>query len=262
MKLKTIIVEDEVLGQDVLRGILEMYCGESVEIVDVVPSVRQAIQSIQSKNPDLVFLDIKLGSDEDGAFDILEAIGKITFSLVFTTSSNHSESILKALNRFGVKKYLLKPLEIDEVVEAVNLAKEDHQKFTLENQMDQIKDLIGSMSKDTSRNTIQIPSRQGFQCLKFDEIVMIRAISNSTIIFQASGDPLKNTQKLKDFELELPAEKFMRVSRSYIVNLDHVDGYAAQEGGTIFLTNGCTAKLSAKYREVFFKAINYTGRKK
>jgi two-component system LytT family response regulator len=262
MKLRTIIVEDEILGQDVLRGILEMYCEETVAIVDVVPSVNQAIRSIQTNKPDLVFLDIKLGNDEEGAFDILESLDEIKFSLVFTTSSNQSESILKALNRFGVKKYLLKPLEIDEVVESVNLALKDQEKSTLENQMGQIKNLIDGISKDHARQTLQIPIGKGFQCLKFEDIIMVRAISNNTIIFLASGENLKNSKKLKEFEYELPTDQFMRVSKSYIINLNHVEGFGTQDGGTIFLTNNCTANISANYREAFFEAINYTGRKK
>lgn len=259
MKLKTIIVEDEILGQEALCGILEMYCADKVDVVEVVATVKDAIRSIQNNSPDLVFLDIKLGSCEDGAFEVLETLGHVDFALVFTTSSNQPESILKALNKYGVIKYILKPLEIDEVIQSVNMAMDARAKRSLETQIDQIRNLLDVISVTGVRNTIQIPLGQGFRCLKYEEIIMIRGMSNHTLIFLTSGESLENTNSLKFYSANLPTGKFIRVSKSYIINLEHVESFSKKEGGTILLSGACSAKLSSNHRKDFFKALNYEG---
>ncbi len=255
MKLKTIIVEDEILGQEALEGILNQYCEEYVEVVDKVATVNGAIVSIKAKRPHLVFLDITLCGNENGAFDILNALDKISFTIIFTTSSNQSESILKALNEFGAIKYLLKPLNIDDVVESVEIAMKEQKSKSIENEVSEIRTLIDAIKPQDSRNKLRIPVKKGFQCVEHEKIIMIRSASNHTLIFLVTGETITNSKSLKFFEQELPAEKFVRVSKSYIVNIHHVEGYSKDDGGTINLTNDCFAALSDKYSEGFFRVL-------
>ncbi len=256
MKLKTIIVEDEVFGQEALVGILTHYCNDTVEIIDQVETVSDAVSSIKNNKPHLVFLDITLCGNKNGAFDILNVFKIIDFSIVFTTSSNQSESILRALNQYGVKKYLLKPLSIDEVIDSVNVAMAELESKSLENEVHEIKKIISSFSPAVGRDKLQVPVKQGFRCLRYDEIIMLRSNSNNTYLFLTSGENLKNSRTLKYFEVELPETPFVRVSKSYIININHVESYSREDGGTISLSKGCTAALSDKYSEDFFTAMN------
>mgnify|MGYP002280210806 CR=1 FL=1 len=83
---------------------------------------------------------------------------------------------------------------------------------------------------------------------------MLRSSSNNSWLFLTSGENLKNSKSLKYFEGELPRDIFVRVSKSYIVNINHVDGYSKEDGGTINLSSNCFAALSDKYRDDFFQA--------
>lgn len=255
MKLKTIIVEDEILGQEALEGILHHYCSDTVEVVDKVATVDDTITSIKKHKPHLLCLDITLCGNENGAFDILYALNKIDFTVIFTTSSNQPESILKAVNEFGVQKYLLKPLGIDDVVDAVEIAIKEQKSKSLENEVSEIKTLINAIKPLGSHNKLRIPVKSGFQCVEHEKVIMIRSASSNSMIFLVSGEPITNPRSLKFFEQELPADKFIRVSKSYIVNIDHVQGYNKEDGGTINLTNDCFAALSDKYSERFFEAL-------
>jgi len=255
MKLRAIIVEDEKLGQEALAGILRQYCRDSVEIVDQVETVEQAVSSIKNKKPHLVFLDITLCGNTNGAFDILNAFSTVDFSVVFTTSSNQPESILRALNQYGVKKYLLKPLSIDDVVDSVSIALAEWESKSLESEMHEIKKLISSFSLSKNHDKLRLPVKQGFRCIRYDEIIMLRSSSNNSWLFLTSGENLKNSKSLKYFEGELPRNTFVRVSKSYIININHVDGYSKEDGGTINLSSNCFAALSDKYRDDFFQAM-------
>lgn len=254
MKLRAIIVEDEVLGQEVLTAILQNYCAESVELLDVTASVEKSIQSIRQHNPHIVFLDIMLGNNENGAFDILRGLDQINFKVVFTTSSEQPTHILKALNKYGAKKYLLKPLDIDEVVGAVEIVRNELKSRSLEDELKNIKMLINSISHPEMLK-VNLPVRNGFQYVPFDEIIMFRSNQNSTLVFLTSGDTLSTSKNLKHIEEHFSHELFIRVSKSHIVNISHVEKYCNEDGGTIYLHGGCSAPLSETYSAGFFDAL-------
>lgn len=254
MKLRTIIVEDEVLGQEVLTTILKDYCSDSIELLDVTDNVEKSIQAIKQNNPQLVFLDIMLGNNDNGAFDILKSLDRIDFKVVFTTSSEQSEHILKALNKYGAKKYLLKPLDIDEVVAAVELVKSEAKSQSLEDELRRIKKLINSIGHPEVHK-VQIAVRNGVQFVQSTEIIMFRSNHNSTLVFLSNGETITTSKNLKHFEEQLLGEVFIRVSKSYIVNIHHVERFCTEDGGTIYLHGGCTAALSDSFNKKFFEAL-------
>jgi two-component system LytT family response regulator len=255
MKLKTIIVEDEPLGQKALTAILNRFCADSIELAEVAGSVENAILSIKKHKPHLVFLDITLGSHIDGAFDILRAFKNIDFKVVFTTSSKQSENILMALNKYGAKKYLLKPLDIDEVIDSVNLVKEEIKMKLQEDELAGIKSLINAIGLAQTHNKIPFPVKNGVQYVPVEDIVMFRADLNAVIVFLNDGTNIRTSRNLKHFEENYLARDFIRVSRSYIINKKYVQNYSSEDGGTIHLACGCSAALSKNYAAGFFAAL-------
>ncbi len=257
MKLKTVIVEDEILGQEVILGILKNYCNDTIEIAGVCSSVNQAIESINAHHPQLIFLDIKLGNDHQGAFNILKAIEKIDFKIIFTTSSEQTDDILHAINKYGAKKYLLKPLDIDEVLEAVELVKNEIESSIVSSEINEIKNLIHEFHTPETNTRLRIPVKNGFQFIPCEEIIMLRSHLNSSLIFRLSDDAMTSSKNLGYFSSLLPEHDFIQVSRSYIINVKHVLRYSSEDGGTIYLRNGCTAPLSSKYKDGFFDALDH-----
>jgi two-component system LytT family response regulator len=236
MKLKTIIVEDEPMGQRVLTEILNGYCADSIELVEVAGSVETAISAIRKHQPHLVFLDVILGAHIDGAFDILKAFDHRDFKVVFTTSSQQAETILMAFDKFGAKKYLLKPLIIDEVVESVNFVKEEIRMNSHETDLHHVKSIPNASELPETQNKIPIPARNGVHYIPNDEIVMLRADLNDTIVFLSNCTSIKTSLNLKHFDLLYSGRDFIRVSLSCIINRKHVLRYSDEDGGTIYLT--------------------------
>jgi len=256
MKLRTLIVEDEIIWQKLLLSILQNHCSDWVDVVDVTTSVEQSIESIQKNKPQLVFLDIKLGENEDGAFHVLKNLEQIDFKIVFTSVYETPTKILTAFNKFSAFKYLVKPLKADGVIDAVKCVLEEQPSQAPRVDINSIKSLLDEYTKNDAPSRLQIPRRNGFQYLPFDSIVMLRSDGNSTIVFPLDQEAITSIRNLKYFESVLPANKFVRVSRSFIINIDHVDRYSIEDGGTIFLSGDCSAPLSDGSKDRFFDALS------
>ncbi len=257
MKLKTIIVEDEKTSQMWLTAILQKHCSDSVEVVDITATVEQSIKSIRENKPQLVFLDIALGENDDGAFDILKSLGSIDFKIVFTTGFITPENLLRAINKYNAVKYLVKILDENEVVDAVKCVIDELGAMSQDVEMATIKEKPEEYERNNTPEILRIPQRNGFLCFPSDEVIMLKSDGNSTIVFTETKKPLTSSKGLKYFgEVLLPNKKFIRVSKSYIINIFHVISFSTEDGGTIFLTNDNWAPLSPNYKDVFFEAFN------
>ena len=112
-KIQALIIEDEENSRTVLTEIVSKYCPQ-VNILDYATDAKEAVEKIQSLNPDLVFLDIEL--PYGNAFDILKELNYIGFHIIFTTA--YDEYVLKAI-KAGAADYLLKPIDHHELAEAI-----------------------------------------------------------------------------------------------------------------------------------------------
>ena len=115
--LRAVIIDDEANAREALQNMLKLVAPE-VEICGEVKNVDLGIQLINSQKPDLVFLDIQMPGKT--GFDLLQSFEKLDFSVIFTTA--YQEYALKAF-RFSAIDYLLKPIDPDELIEAVNKSK-------------------------------------------------------------------------------------------------------------------------------------------
>src|SRR4051812_35983700 len=113
MKIKSIIVDDELIARDVLENYIKKYC-PVIEIIGTAQHIREAVPMIRSLQPQLLFLDVEMPFGN--AFDILEACQDRSFETIFITA--YSEYSLKALN-LSATYYILKPIDITELVAAV-----------------------------------------------------------------------------------------------------------------------------------------------
>jgi two-component system, LytTR family, response regulator len=256
MKLKTIIVEDEHIWQRALINILTQHCKDTVEIVDVTSAIEQSVDSIKKHKPQLIFLDIKLGDHDEGAFQILKSLDSLDFKIVFTTIYDTPSKILTALNQFGAVKYLVKPLKSEDVEDAVNFALSGIKSEKNNNDSEILKKMLAGYIINEPPARLQIPHKNGFQYVPYSAIIMLRSDGNSTLIFTTDNKTINSSKNLKYFESALPEKIFSKVSRSYLINIGHVQGFSNEDGGTIFLTGDCYAPLSKNLRDAFFTALN------
>ena len=114
MRIKTVIVDDELIAREVLENYLKKYC-PVVEVIGQAQHIKEAVPMIQSLQPQLVFLDVEM--PYGNAFDVLEACQDQQFETIFITA--YSEYSLRALN-MSAAYYILKPIDITELISAVN----------------------------------------------------------------------------------------------------------------------------------------------
>ena len=245
MKLKSIIVDDELIARNVLDNYLTKYC-PSVELIGQAQHIKEAVPMIQSLQPHLVFLDVEM--PYGNAFDVLEACGDQKFETIFITA--FSEYSMKALNR-SAAYYILKPIDITELITAVNKVQETILK---EEELNRNRILLQNLKAKPGQQQIVLPTMQGFDVIKTADITKLQAKGNFTEVHLTNGTHKLICKFLKHFDdlLEAP---FIRVHRSYIVNLNFIKSYSKSAGGYVTLHDGSEIEVSASYKEQLLKSL-------
>ena len=190
--LKAVIVEDEAASRDILSGYIIKYT-EGVEVVAMAENITEGIAAIKKHNPQIVFLDIEM--PYGNGFDLLDQIGEVNFETVFVTA--YSNYAIKALNS-SAAYYILKPIDIDELVEAVEKIKvsrannEDFSptKILLENIQIENKQL----------QKIVLPTMSGFDVVRVKDVIRCEANDNFTEFYMVNGPKMMICRTLKFFE--------------------------------------------------------------
>jgi two-component system LytT family response regulator len=225
MKLRAIIVEDEKISREILRNYLAKYCPK-VELIAEASNVDDALLIIRNNEIDLVFLDVEM--PYGNAFDLLDKVGDRQFETVFVTAYNHYA--IDALNAHA-SYYLLKPISIESLIEAVDYVSEIK---TKENSL-QNKVLKPGLTEVVGK--ITIPLQNGFEVLEIKDILYCQADDNYTNIFINEKKKLVS-KTLKYFDDILSKSGFARVHKSYLVNVNAIVEYRKGKGGSVVLSSG------------------------
>ncbi len=232
MKLNAIIIEDEANSREILRNYLSNYCPD-VNLLDEAATIQEGLELIKKNNPDLVFLDVEMPFGN--AFDLLEQLPDRTFETVFVTAYN--QYAMDALNTHAAY-YLMKPINIDELVKAVNYVIEIKEKE------DALEDRVLQPKIQHVEGKITLPQQDGFQVLSVSEILYCKADDNYTEIYLENKKFLVS-KTLKYFEEALSGFPFARIHKSYLVNVNEVVKYKKGKGGSVVISNGKELLVSA-----------------
>lgn len=230
-KLNAIIVDDESHARENLKMLLQEFC-EDVKVESAVSSAREGIQLVEQIDPDLVFLDIMMPV-KDG-FGFLDHFEERDFEVIFTTA--HNEHALKAIKR-GATDYLEKPINIDDLMEAVNKAKE---RVELRDKAEAAKAASQASShRPIDVEKVPIATRDGVAFVSNKEIVHIESTGKGSIVHLEDGREIETSKNIKSFEDRLNKEVFFRLHRSHLINiLFHLKEYKRELGGRAELSNG------------------------
>lgn len=243
--LKTIIIEDEASSRETLKNYLNKYCPD-VNLLAMADSVETGFKAINQYQPDIVFLDIEMPFGN--AFDLLAKFEEIDFEIVFVTA--YRDYAMKALN-LSAAYYILKPIDIDELIKAVNIIKKNKQ----ENQEAiHTKILLQNMkSVNNQQKKIVLPQMDGFEVVKVIDIIKGEASDNYTTFYMIDGKKYVVSKTLKFFEDLLADFDFSRVHKSYLVNIQHVTKYKKGKGGEVQMTDGSSVPVSPLYKSSLLK---------
>lgn len=238
--MKTLIVDDELSARETLINYLTNYC-QGIEIIGEAIDVPDAIAKIENLKPELVFLDVEMPFGN--AFDVLEKTQHIPYHTIFITA--YSDYAIKALN-FSAAYYLLKPLDISELTEAVEKVKKMKDSKPTRN-------ILLENIQNPGKEKIVIPSAHGFEVLRIEELILLEADGNYTNLYLDKDRRKIVTKQLKYFEDLLGQHSFLRLHKSYIVNLSQIAAYQRGKGGTVVMSNGKEVEVSPNKKEELLK---------
>ncbi|WP_199141603.1 LytR/AlgR family response regulator transcription factor [Pedobacter sp. ASV12] len=248
--LNAIIVDDEEFARSSLYFLLQENC-ENVNIMGIAKSVNDARALLSQYNVDLIFLDIAMPGEN--GFELIPQAQNANATVIFTTA--YDQYALKAI-KANALDYLLKPIDIDELKEAVAKATKYIKLNKAENNRNEsLKNLANDLSERSNIKKITLPSGQGYRLVDIDEIIRIEADSNYSVFHLANLEKIAVSKILKDYEEILPEERFVRIHKSSIVNLKYVKEYNSKNGLQVVLTNGEAINVSRRRASDFFDAI-------
>ena len=235
-KLSAIIVDDELHGRENLKIIIETYCSE-INIVGVADSAVTAKELVIEKNPDIVFLDISMPILY--GFDFLDQFGERNFSVVFVTA--HDEYGIKAV-KAGAADYILKPVNIKELKQTIKKLLADQTKNNSSNSLEETNKLI-------------VPSSHGFNVFEFNDIIRIEADGCYAKIIRVNGKTTTVSRTLKEFEDTLPQERFIRIHKSHLVNMNYIKEYSSFGGNYLTMNDGSKIEISRRRAPEFIQKV-------
>lgn len=248
--LNAIIVDDEEFARSSLYFLLQENC-ENVNIMGIAKSVNDARALLSQYNVDLIFLDIAMPGEN--GFELIPQAQNANATVIFTTA--YDQYALKAI-KANALDYLLKPIDIDELKEAVEKASRYIKMNKAENNRNEsLKNLANDLTDRTAIKKITLPSGQGYRLVDIDEIIRIEADSNYSVFHLNNLEKIAVSKILKEYEEILPEERFVRVHKSSIVNLKYVKEYNSKNGLQVILTNGDAITVSRRRASDFFDSI-------
>ena len=246
--MKVIIVEDEAHSRKTLSNFLHKYCPE-IEITAQADTVNSAILSVNTTPPDLLFLDIDL--PDGSGFDVLDSIVKPWPKIIFVTAYN--QYAVKAFQISAID-YLLKPIDPQLLINAVQKVSSNEEPT---GQMVQKMEVMRENRISGQLHKIAVPSQNGIQMIRIEDIVRFEADGNYTTIFMRDKSKLVVTKKIKEFEMLLEGLHFYRLHQSHIVNLHFVERYIRGEGGTVVLEDGSQIEVARRRKEDFLDRLSH-----
>jgi two-component system LytT family response regulator len=236
--LKAILIDDEPDCVRLLAHELAVNCPQ-VQVVGRSTNSEEGLRLIQVLQPDLVFLDIEM--PRMNGFQLLEKIGPLSFSLIFVTAYN--EFAVKAF-RFSALDYLLKPVDAQDLQEAVRKA-ERQQRVDGR----QIELLRHQLHTQQLTDKIAVPYQQGVVFLPVNEIIYCESDSNYTNVIATQNRHFLLTRTLREVQEVLEERNFLRVHRQYVINLDHIKLFIKGEGAYLVMTNEVSIPVARNQKE-------------
>lgn len=245
--IRVVVVDDEYQARILLVRLIEDNFPE-MKVLGQAADVSAAFELIQTTQPDLVFLDIQMRNET--GFDLLLRFNDICFDVIFTTA--HQEYAIKAF-RFNAIDYLLKPIILTELKEAVERVKvkEDPRQNVSISQLIELQQSISNPRK--TQEKITIPTSNGFVLVALPDIMYCEAQNNYTQFHLINNQKITSSYTLKQYHEMLSPYQFFRANRSFLINLNHVKMYKRSEGGIIVMSNDTGIELSQPQKESFLQ---------
>ena len=237
--MKAIIIDDEQSSIDILKMLIEKSVPEIKEIYTANGAL-EALNIVENQQFDIVFLDIEM--PEINGFDFLKMVKNRNFEIIFTKA--HNQYAIKAI-KFSALDYLLKPIEISELKEAISrvLANRNTQKNYEAIHENLLKNLNNNIINEYR---LAINTYDGVRFFDINNIEYLKADSNYTHLYTVDNKHIMTARTLKDFEETLEGNFFFRCHKSYIINLNKIDKI---ENNKLILNSGSSIEIARRRKD-------------
>ena len=241
--VRCIAIDDEPLALRQIKSYIERT--ETLELVATCRNAYEAQQVLEQQSVDLIFVDINM-PDMNG-LDFVRSL-TTTHYIVFTTA--HAEFALEGF-KLNAIDYLLKPFSYEEFTKAsqkvaslVDLVERCHAAESA---------VAQNEAEEADKEFISVKADYKTQLVKIADIVYLESAGEYVRLHIEGSSTITTLFRLKNMETTLPQDTFLRVHRSYIVNLKRISSYTKRR---IFLENGEYIPLGENYKERFFEYFN------
>ncbi|MFA6057706.1 MAG: LytTR family DNA-binding domain-containing protein [Taibaiella sp.] len=232
--MKTVIIEDEPQVAETLKLLVNKYCPD-VTIVGSAASFSEGYELCHSLQPELVFCDVQLHSEEGTGLQLMQLMGDRDMKIIFVTGSKEYAADAFRVNAID---YLLKPINIKELIEAVDKALQSTEVIIAPRTI----------------NNLHIPTQHGFLIVPLTDVIRCQADGPYTHFYISKQQGRKTSAANLGLIAErLPATDFFRVHKTHIVNKAHVVEYIRGEGGMARMTDNSEVPISRLAKDAFMQ---------
>lgn len=228
-EVRILIVEDEfMISEDIAMRLSDF----GYEVAGVASSAERALEILESEQVDLALLDVNIDGEMDGIALSHIISKKYHIPFIFLTSLA-SSTIVKRAKEANPSAYLLKPFNDRQVQIAIEMALTnfaENKGTRSTDEESEPRDVLSALVLKM-RDSLFLKKDIHFERIRFTEILYLIAEGNYTTLMTTSGKFIYSCV-MKKFEEKLPEDVFIRVHRSYIVNVNYVTGF---EGNNLFL---------------------------
>ena len=244
----SVIIDDERKSRETLQKIVEKYFSDHISIVYLAASVKEGVYAIKKFDPKLVFLDIEM-PNENG-FKLFDYFDYYSFEVVFTTA--YKQYAIDAV-KYSALDYLLKPINYIDLKDVLKRLEHKKNKLTVNTQIETLLSNLNTGSEEF--NKIALPTLDGYELVRFNNIIYCQAKENYTNIITNRNEEIIVPKTLKSIENILPGSMFFRIHKSYLVNLNYIKSYSKINGYKVRLENGVQLDVATRRNEEFVKAL-------
>lgn len=248
--ITAVLVDDEADNRELLSNLLTSYFPET-EILGTAANVEEAYRLILKTNPQLVFLDIQM--PRANGFNLLSKFEPVPFEVIFVTS--YDQYAINAI-KFNALDYILKPVEIESLQQTIQRATAKIR----QNERDtfQIVNLLYNLDTQNKDKRITVHVSDKVQVLDVRDVIYIEADGRYCNILNKNGERFSTARVLKDFEDYLgPESSFIRISKSYLINVSYIKSYSKGEPLMVEMVNGTVFEVPRRKKsEILDKLLS------
>lgn len=242
MIIKAVVIDDEQNNIDNLAILLNQYC-KQVNIAASALNADEGEKIILQHTPDLVFLDIQMPGKS--GFDLLKNLRQPQFEIIFVTAFDKYG--IQAV-KFSAIDYLLKPIKIDDLKDAVNKAvakcMQKKQNLQLENLLQVLKN-----NQQKEEHRIALSSAKETRFVKTNDIIRCESSNNYTSFFLMNGEKIITSKPIFEYEEILEGYGFIRCHQSHLVNKKFIKSWIKEDGGYLLLDDQSQIPISRQKKE-------------